>query len=63
VHQILSTTRYHPQDNENQVGRLRVPLTWAPVSITVYVRFVVAALLVRCRTRAPRPRMRMGSQL
>jgi hypothetical protein len=50
------------QDKDMQVRNTWVRLTGAPVSTRVNVRSVVAAWLIRCRQRAPRPRMRMGSK-
>jgi hypothetical protein len=58
VHQMLEPMKHA---NEMQVRRTAGRLSWAPDAISVFVRFVVAACLKRCRTRAPRPRMRMGS--
>jgi hypothetical protein len=58
VHQILEPMKH---TDEMQVRRATGRLSWAPDAISVFVRFVVAARLSGRRTRAPRPRMRMGS--
>jgi hypothetical protein len=49
--------------NNNLIHGVAVPLGWGVVAETRSDVTVRAALIERCRDRAPRPHVRMGSQL